>query len=108
LTAVVGTGPRSEPLDPPMVPFAVAGLIGFAVTGLVLLLFRDRLAEHGHTGWLWTCLAGFLIGLVGLATMIRHDAHRRRRRALTHPEFRVHPVDPAVRPDQSGTDGSGA
>ena len=91
-----------------MVPFAVAGLIGFAVTGLVLLLFRDRLAEHGHTGWLWTCLAGFLIGLVGLATMIRHDAHRRRRRALTHPEFRVDPAAPAVQPDPPRTDRSGA
>src|SRR4051794_35192940 len=61
--------PRAEPLDPPMVPFAVAGLATFAVTGLVLLLFRGRLAEHGHTNWLWICLAGFLCGLPGLATM---------------------------------------
>jgi hypothetical protein len=35
-------------------------------------------------------VAGFLVGIPGLITMIRHDAHRRRRRALTHPEFEVH------------------
>jgi len=63
-----------------MVPFAVGGLVGWAVAGLALLLFRQRLAAHGHTDWLWICLAGFLIGLPGLAVMLRHDANRRRRR----------------------------
>ena len=73
---------RPTPLDPPMVPFAVAGLVGWSAVGLVLLVFfRDWLARHGHTDWLWICLAGVAIGLVGLATMLRHDAHRRRRRA---------------------------
>jgi hypothetical protein len=134
LSAVTGTGPRPEPLDPPMVPFAVGGMVAFAlaglvvwlaggpdewlwiclsglvaftVAGLVLLLFRERLAQHGHTDWLWICVAGFLVGLVGLATMMRHDAHRRRRRALTHPEFRYHP-DPVARPDPRGNDRPGA
>lgn len=88
LSAVTGTKPRPEPLDPPMVPFAIAGLAAFAVVGLALLPFRGWLTAHGHTDWLWICLAGFLIGLPGLATMIRHDAQRRRRRALSHPEFR--------------------
>ncbi|TDC41631.1 DUF2530 domain-containing protein [Micromonospora sp. KC213] len=74
--------PRPEPLDPPMVPFAVAGLVAWAIAGLVLLLRRDWLAEHGHQNWLWTCLAGFLWGFPGLAVMIRHDAKRRRRRAV--------------------------
>jgi hypothetical protein len=83
LDAVTGTKPRPEPLDPPMVPFALGGIAAFVVAGLVLLLAGapDR--------WLWTCLAGALIGIPGLITMLRHDAHRRRRRALTHPEFRV-------------------
>lgn len=58
-----------------MVPFAVAGILVWAVVGLVLLLFfRD-----GHADWLWTCLAGFLLGFLGLAVMVRHDANRRRR-----------------------------
>jgi Protein of unknown function (DUF2530) len=73
--------PRVEPLDPPMVPFAVAGLAGFVIAGLIVLL------AHGPRHWLWICVAGFLCGIPGLITMLRHDAHRRRRRALTHPEF---------------------
>ncbi|WBB77852.1 DUF2530 domain-containing protein [Micromonospora sp. WMMD882] len=73
--------PRPEPLDPPMVPFAVAGMVIWAVVGLALLLFRDWLTAHGHQSWLWTCLAGFLWGFPGLAVMLRHDANRRRRRS---------------------------
>lgn len=63
-----------------MVPFAVAGLAIWAVAGLVLLIFfRDWLTAHGHGNWLWICLAGFLVGLPGLAVMLRYDANRRRR-----------------------------
>ncbi|MBF9134290.1 DUF2530 domain-containing protein [Plantactinospora sp. S1510] len=73
--------PQIEPLDPPMVPFAVAGIVAWAVVGLVLLLFfRHWLTDRGHENWLWTCLAGFLVGFPGLAVMLRHDANRRRRR----------------------------
>ena len=65
------------PLDPPMVPFAVGGIVVWAAVGLVVLaFFRD-----GRENWLWTCLAGFLLGFPGLAVMIRHDANRRRRLA---------------------------
>jgi hypothetical protein len=67
-----------------MVPFAVGGMVAFALAGLVVWL------AGGPDEWLWICLSGFLWGIVGLITMIRHDAHRRRRRALTHPEFTVH------------------
>lgn len=60
-----------------MVPFAVAGIVVWAVVGLVVLaFFRD-----GRENWLWTCLAGFVLGFPGLAVMIRHDANRRRRLA---------------------------
>jgi hypothetical protein len=75
--------PAPEPLDPPMVPFAVAGMAGWAVAGLVLLGFRGALADHGHTNWLWICLAGVLLGVPGLSLMIIHDRNRRRRRAAT-------------------------
>ncbi len=64
-----------------MVPFAIAGMVGFGLAGLVLLALRGTLAAHGHTRWLWICLAGFLWGIPGLLTMLRHDANRRRRRA---------------------------
>jgi len=60
-----------------MVPFAVGGIIIWAAVGLVVLaFFRD-----GRENWLWTCLAGFVLGFPGLAVMIRHDANRRRRLA---------------------------
>ncbi|WP_412753612.1 DUF2530 domain-containing protein [Krasilnikovia sp. M28-CT-15] len=72
-----------------MVPFALAGIAAFAVASLVLLLNHDWLKAHGHTDWLWISIAGFLLGIPGLLTMLRHDANRRRRRALSHPEFRV-------------------
>jgi Protein of unknown function (DUF2530) len=70
---------QPRPLDPPMVPFAVGGMLVWAVAGLVLLLARNWLDRHGHTNWLWICLAGFLLGLPGLAVMLRHDARRRSR-----------------------------
>jgi hypothetical protein len=46
------------------------------VLGLVLLVFHDWVTAHGHTRWLWTCLAGVLWGLPGLYVVWRHD-HRR-------------------------------
>lgn len=64
-----------------MVPFAVGGIVLWAVIGLALLPFHGWLARHGHTNWLYICLAGFLLGFVGLAVMIVHDRHRRERRA---------------------------
>jgi hypothetical protein len=71
--------PRVAPLDPPMVPFAVAGIAVWAIVGLVVLVFF----REGREDWLWTCLAGFLLGFPGLAVMIRHDANRRARRRQT-------------------------
>jgi len=62
-----------------MAPFAVVGIVSWAVLGLVLLSFRGWLSAHGHLNWLWTCLAGFLLGFVGLAVMVRHDRRRRTR-----------------------------
>ncbi|MEV6600295.1 DUF2530 domain-containing protein [Actinoplanes sp. NPDC051346] len=66
-----------------MVPFALGGIAAFAVVGVILLL------ADAPDDWQWTCLAGFLLGIPGLLTMLRHDANRRRRRALSHPEFKV-------------------
>src|SRR5439155_4060479 len=63
-----------EPLDPPMTPFAVAGLAAWALLGLVLLPFRGTLVAHGHGWWLWMCLAGVGGGVAGLIVMRRHDA----------------------------------
>ena len=64
-----------EPLDPPMVPFALAGIALWAVAGLVLL------AADGPAEWLRICLAGLLLGIPGLVVMLVHDRRRARRRA---------------------------
>jgi hypothetical protein len=85
-TLITVSKPRPEPLDPPMVPFALAGIAAFGVAALVCWL------AGAPTLWLWICLAGALWGIPGLLTMLRHDANRRRRRALTHPSFEVHDV----------------
>jgi uncharacterized membrane protein len=69
------------PLDPRTVPFAIGGMAIWAVIGIVMLAFRHTLSAHGHSDWLWVCLAGFLAGIPGLLTMITHDRHRRERRA---------------------------
>lgn len=66
--------PKLDPLDPPMVPFAVAGIIAFALAGLGVWI------ADGPRSWLWICLSGFLWGLVGLAAMIPHDRKRTQRR----------------------------
>jgi len=63
-----------RPLDPPMVPFALAGTGVWAVVGLILLV------TGAPDKWLWTCLAGFLLGLALLLLMVIRDRKRSRRR----------------------------
>ena len=66
-----------EPLDLDGVRTVEVGtglwLLGF----LALLPFYGRLQEDGNLWWLWTCLAGFGLGLFG----IDHCLRRRRARA---------------------------
>jgi hypothetical protein len=57
-----------------MVPFAVGGIVIWAVIGLALWI-------AGRDGWAGICLAGVLWGIPGLLIMLRHDANRRARRA---------------------------
>ena len=58
-------------------------LIGF----LGLLPFYGRLEESGNLWWLWTCLAGFGLGLLGL------EYCRRRRRARMERDLETTPVE---------------
>ncbi len=67
--------------DPPqadgVVPVTVL-TIGWLVAFLVLLPLRSRLAAHGAEWWVWACLVGFLLGLLGRWFVVRRrDAYRR-------------------------------
>lgn len=67
-----------EPLDVDGVRTLQVGTALWAVAFLVLLPFWSRLSADGHLWWLWTCLAGFAGGLLGLAHCIRRRNARRR------------------------------
>jgi hypothetical protein len=69
------------PLDLPMVPFVVGGLIVWLIVAVILAALHTSLDEHGRGEWLRISIAGFLVGLPGLALMLVHDRNRRRRRA---------------------------
>ena len=48
------------------------GTIVWFVAFVVLLVSWNWLGEHGHRIWLWTSLAGWLLGLLGYSIMMRH------------------------------------
>jgi hypothetical protein len=50
---------------------AIGTLLWF-VGFVALLPFYGWLGAHHHRIWLWTCLAGWLLGLLGSAIMMRH------------------------------------
>jgi hypothetical protein len=50
---------------------AIGTLLWF-VGFVALLPFYGWLGDHGHRIWLWTCLAGWILGLIGSAIMMRH------------------------------------
>jgi hypothetical protein len=63
-----------KPLDPPMSPLALGGIAIWAVAGLVLWI------ADAPDSWVWICVAGFLLGFPGWASMRVHDRHRAARR----------------------------
>ena len=70
-----------EPLDVDGVRTVEVGTGIFFLAFLALIPFYGRLADDGHAWWLWTCLAGVGLGLLGL-----EYCRRRRRVRLVHQE----------------------
>ncbi|MEV0561656.1 DUF2530 domain-containing protein [Dactylosporangium sp. NPDC050588] len=66
-----------------MVPFALAGIGLWILAVLVMLPFRDELADAGHGDWFSIAVAGALWGIPGGLTMVVHDRNRKRRRAAS-------------------------
>jgi MFS family permease len=73
------------PIDPAQIEpaqidsqqIAFVGLAIFTVATIVLLPFYGWLGDHGHRGWLWTCIAGVGVGLFGYALSWRHKRRGR-------------------------------
>jgi hypothetical protein len=65
------------PIDPSGVRTVQIGTAIFALAFLGLMPFWSRLEADGHLWWVWTCLTGTGLGLLGI------DICRRRRDRLT-------------------------
>lgn len=64
-----------EPLDVDAVRTVQIGTVLWAIALVVTLVARDALQDAGHSWWIWTCVAGVVLGLIGLVITMR----RRRR-----------------------------
>lgn len=53
-------------------PVVVLGTALFFLGFLALLPFYHWLGVHHHRVWLWTCLAGWILGLAGWALLGKH------------------------------------
>ncbi|QHY96321.1 hypothetical protein SSPS47_14480 [Streptomyces sp. S4.7] len=67
-----------EPLEGPVVPTIVGGTLIWFVLFLVQIPFYGWFDDHGHLWWVWTCLAGAGLGLIGIWYVLRRDAAIRR------------------------------
>jgi uncharacterized membrane protein YfcA len=61
-----------SPVQVNSVPMIAVGTALFFIGFVALLPFYSWLGEHHHRVWLWTCLAGWLLGLAGYALLRRH------------------------------------
>ncbi|MFG3007619.1 DUF2530 domain-containing protein [Streptomyces calvus] len=70
-----------EPLEGPVVGTIIGGTILWFALFLVQLPFYDWFDDHGHTWWLWTCLAGGGLGFIGIWYVRKRDAAIKRAQA---------------------------
>ncbi|HEY6740445.1 MAG TPA: DUF2530 domain-containing protein, partial [Actinopolymorphaceae bacterium] len=70
-----------EPLDVDGVATLAVGTVVWAIALIALLPFRARLEAAGHAWWLWTCVAGIVVGLVGTGYCWRRRTRTRRSRS---------------------------
>lgn len=70
------TATAVHPLDVTGVRTVTVGVVLWFIAFVALLPFYSTLQSHGRGWWLWTCMAGFGLGLLGL------EYCRRRRNRL--------------------------
>ncbi|MFN2518218.1 MAG: DUF2530 domain-containing protein [Jatrophihabitantaceae bacterium] len=73
---------KRELVQPPAVQIntrriTAVGTALFFTGFLVLLPFYGWLGRHDHRVWLWTCLAGAILGVIGYSIMRRHRGEGR-------------------------------
>lgn len=66
-----------ELVTPPAVQINARRIVAYGtllwfIAFVALLPCYGWLGAHDHRLWLWTCLAGWVLGLMGLAIMVRH------------------------------------
>ena len=68
-----------DPLDVDGIRTVAVGSILWLVAFVLLLPFYGRLADNDKTWWLWTCLAGFGLGVIGWDYCRRRKNRRHQR-----------------------------
>ncbi|MBN3928837.1 DUF2530 domain-containing protein [Streptomyces verrucosisporus] len=68
------------PLEGNVVATVVGGTVIWFTLFLVQLPFYGWFDDHDRTWWLWTCLAGGVLGLYGIWLVRRREAALRRER----------------------------
>jgi drug/metabolite transporter (DMT)-like permease len=63
--------PAPEPLDVDVARLVLIGMGLWVVAFLVMLPLRARLEDAGRGYWLWTCVAGFGLGILGYVLAAR-------------------------------------
>lgn len=66
--------PAPEPFEGDIMAVTVGGTVLWTVLFLVQLPFLGRLDDQDRLWWLWTCLAGAGLGLVGIWYVRRREA----------------------------------
>jgi uncharacterized protein DUF2530 len=66
-----------ELVTPPAVQINARRIVAYGtalwfIAFVVLVPFWGWLGRHDHRIWLWTCLAGWLLGILGWSIMTRH------------------------------------
>ncbi len=73
---------KRDLIQPPAVQMnarriVAAGTLAFFVAFAALLPCYGWLGDHDHRVWLWTCLAGGVLGFVGWSIMVKHKREGR-------------------------------
>jgi hypothetical protein len=81
-----GDRTAAEPLEGNVVATVTSGTVIWFVLFLVQLPFYGWYADHGHDWWIWTCLAGAGLGLIGIRYVRSLDAAIRREEDQQQPD----------------------